>query len=76
MMGFAVGGIGKALMKDLVINYRFGRPVNNNLAQYLVPVNAVIPTVDVLIFNKKDHYINEIGAKGLGEIALVGMAPE
>jgi xanthine dehydrogenase YagR molybdenum-binding subunit len=76
MMGGAVGGIGMALMKDLVINHLFGRPVNNNLAQYHVPVNAGIPTIDVLIVNKKEPYINEIGAKGLGEIALVGMAPD
>ncbi len=75
MIGGAVGGIGMALMEDLVVDHRFGRPINNNLADYHVPVNSDIPKVDVLFVNKKDPYLNPMGSKGLGEIALVGMAP-
>ncbi|GEO08265.1 xanthine dehydrogenase family protein molybdopterin-binding subunit [Segetibacter aerophilus] len=75
MIGGAVGGIGMALMEDMVIDQRFGRPINNNLADYHVPVNADIPTVDVLFVNKKDPIIGPMGSKGLGEIALVGVAP-
>ncbi|RYZ53629.1 MAG: xanthine dehydrogenase family protein molybdopterin-binding subunit, partial [Sphingobacteriales bacterium] len=75
MMGGAVGGLGMALMEDLVIDHRFGRAINNNLADYHVPVNADIPAVDVLFVNKKDPYTNPMGSKGLGEIALVGVAP-
>jgi xanthine dehydrogenase YagR molybdenum-binding subunit len=75
MLGGAVGGIGMALMEDLVMDHRFGRPINNNLADYHVPVNADIPNVDVLFVNEKDPYTNPMGSKGLGEIALVGMAP-
>jgi xanthine dehydrogenase YagR molybdenum-binding subunit len=75
MIGGAVGGIGMALMEDLVIDHRFGRPINNNLADYHVPVNADIPQVDVLFVNKKDPFTNPMGSKGLGEIALVGVAP-
>jgi xanthine dehydrogenase YagR molybdenum-binding subunit len=75
MIGGAVGGIGMALMEDLVIDHRFGRPINNNLADYHVPVNADIPNVDVLFVNKKDPYTNPMGSKGIGEIALIGMAP-
>ena len=75
MIGGAVGGIGMALMEERVIDQRFGRPINNNLADYHVPVNADIPNVDVLFVNKKDPYINPMGSKGLGEIALVGVAP-
>jgi xanthine dehydrogenase YagR molybdenum-binding subunit len=75
MIGGAVGGIGMALMEDMVIDHRFGRPINNNLADYHVPVNADIPAVDVLFVNKKDPYTNPMGSKGLGEIALVGVAP-
>lgn len=75
MMGGAVGGIGMALMEDLVYDHRFGRPINNNLADYHVSVNADIPNVDVLFVNKPDPYVSAIGAKGLGEISLVGMAP-
>lgn len=75
MIGGAVGGIGMALMEDLVMDHRFGRPINNNLADYHVPVNADIPNIDVLFVNKKDPFTNPLGSKGLGEIALVGVAP-
>ena len=75
MIGGAVGGIGMAMMEDLVIDHRYGRAINNNLADYHVPVNADIPNVDVLFVNKKDPHTNPMGSKGLGEIALIGMAP-
>ena len=75
MIGGAVGGIGMALMEELVVDQHFGRPINNNLADYHVPVNADIPAVEVLFVDKKDPYTNPMGSKGLGEIALVGMAP-
>ena len=75
MIGGAVGGLGMALMEELVKDHRFGRAVNNNFADYHVPVNADIPNVDVLFVNKKDPYTNPMGSKGIGEIALIGMAP-
>jgi xanthine dehydrogenase YagR molybdenum-binding subunit len=75
MIGGAVGGIGMALMEEIVIDHRFGRFINNNLADYHVPVNADIPEMEVIFMNKKDPYTNPMGSKGLGEIALVGMAP-
>jgi xanthine dehydrogenase YagR molybdenum-binding subunit len=75
MIGGAVGGIGMALMEDLAIDHRFGRAINNNLADYHVPVNADIPNQEVFFVNKKDPYSNPMGTKGLGETSLVGMAP-
>lgn len=75
MAGGAVGGIGMAMMEDLVYDHRFGRAINNNFADYHVPVNADIPKMDVYFVNKKDPYTNPMGSKGLGEISLVGMAP-
>jgi len=75
MIGGAVGGIGMALMEEIVIDHRYGRFINNNLADYHVPVNADIPEMEVIFINKKDPYTNPMGSKGLGEIALVGMAP-
>jgi xanthine dehydrogenase YagR molybdenum-binding subunit len=75
LSGGAVGGIGMALMEELVIDNRFGRAINNNLADYHVPVHADIPNIEVLFVNKADPYTNPMGSKGLGEIALVGMAP-
>ena len=75
MIGGAVGGIGMALMEEIVIDQRFGKFINNNFADYHVPVNADIPEMEVYFMNKKDPYTNPMGSKGLGEIALVGMAP-
>ncbi len=75
MIGGAVGGIGMALMEEVVIDQRYGKFINNNFADYHVPVNADIPEMEVYFVNKKDPYTNPMGSKGLGEIALVGMAP-
>lgn len=75
MFGGAVGGIGMGLMEALEIDHRFGRPINNNFADYHVPVNTDIEKQEVFFVNKKDPVSNPMGTKGLGETALVGMAP-
>jgi xanthine dehydrogenase YagR molybdenum-binding subunit len=74
IVGGAVMGIGMALTEETVIDHRYGKVVNNNLADYHVPVNADIPQIEALFVNKPDLNINPIGAKGMGEIALIGMA--
>jgi xanthine dehydrogenase YagR molybdenum-binding subunit len=74
IIGGAIGGIGMALMEEVVIDHRYGKVVNNNFADYHVPVNADIPQIEALFVNKPDPYINPMGAKGMGEIALIGMA--
>nr|WP_294942776.1 xanthine dehydrogenase family protein molybdopterin-binding subunit [uncultured Mucilaginibacter sp.] len=75
VVGGAIGGIGMALMEEGIIDHRYGRYINNNFADYHVPVNADIPQIDALFVNKPDPYINPIGSKGMAEIALIGMAP-
>jgi len=75
MVGGAVGGIGMALTEELFIDNRYGRYTNHNFADYHVPVNADAPPIDVLFVNKPDNIISPTGAKGIGEIALVGVAP-
>ena len=72
VLGSVVWGIGIALMEEGIIDHRYGRYVNNNLADYHVPVNADIPPIDVHFIDKKDAHIDPMGAKGLGEIALIG----
>ncbi|MDN5288640.1 MAG: xanthine dehydrogenase YagR molybdenum-binding subunit [Mucilaginibacter sp.] len=74
VVGGAIGGIGMALMEESIIDHRYGRYINNNFADYHVPVNADIPQIDALFVNKPDPYINPMGAKGMAEIALIGMA--
>jgi xanthine dehydrogenase YagR molybdenum-binding subunit len=73
MMGGSIGGIGMALTEEVIIDHRFGRLVNNNFADYHVPVNADIPQVEAYFVNKPDTVINPVGAKGLGEIATIGV---
>jgi len=70
--GSVVWGIGLALMEEALLDDRFGRHVNNDLANYHVPVNADIPDIDVVFIDKKDLVIDPMGAKGIGEIPLVG----
>ena len=70
--GSVVWGIGLALMEEALLDDRFGRHINNDLANYHVPVNADIPDIDVVFIDKKDLVIDPMGAKGIGEIPLVG----
>ena len=74
VIGGAIMGIGMALMEETVIDDRYGRVMNASFADYHVPVNADIPQIDALFVNIPDYNINPIGAKGMGEIALIGMA--
>ena len=74
MIGGAVGGIGMALMEEGLIDNRYGRFTNNNFADYHVPVHADVPHIQVLFVNKPDPYLNPMGAKGMGEIAIIGLA--
>jgi xanthine dehydrogenase YagR molybdenum-binding subunit len=75
MVGGAVGGIGMAMTEETLIDSRFGRYINANFVDYHVPVHADAPPMDVLFVNKPDNIISPTGAKGIGEIALVGVAP-
>jgi xanthine dehydrogenase YagR molybdenum-binding subunit len=74
MFGGAVAGIGMALMEEGVIDHRYGKWVNNNLADYHVPVHADVPPIECILVDKPDPIINPIGAKGMGEVSIVGFA--
>lgn len=75
MVGGAVGGIGMAMTEETLLDHRYGRYINANFVDYHVPVHADAPPMDVLFVNKPDLIISPTGAKGIGEIALVGVAP-
>jgi xanthine dehydrogenase YagR molybdenum-binding subunit len=74
MLGGADGGIGMALTEEVKIDHATGKISNASLGSYLVPRHVMIPHIDVWFTNKPDPYINAIGAKGLGEIAIIGFA--
>ncbi len=70
--GSVAWGIGIALMEEGVVDHRYGRYINNDLANYHVPVNADIPPIDVIFIDKPDTILDPMGAKGLGEVGLIG----
>ena len=74
IMGGMVWGIGMALQEQAEIDHQFGRVMNHNFAEYHVPVNADVHDVEVIFVKEEDNIVNPIGAKGLGEIGLVGVA--
>jgi xanthine dehydrogenase YagR molybdenum-binding subunit len=75
-IGGMMGGIGMALMEHSVVDARNGRVPNGNLAEYAVPVHADAPPVmDVIFVEEDDPHVNPLGVKGVGEIAMVGVAP-
>ncbi len=72
-MGGAIWGLSSALHEATEIDKRSARYVNNNLADYLVPVNADVPDLQVIIVPEEDDRVNPLGIKGIGEIGIVGM---
>ncbi|MCP2281031.1 xanthine dehydrogenase family protein molybdopterin-binding subunit [Nocardia amikacinitolerans] len=74
-LGGMTNGIGAALLEHTVTDHRDGRIVNANLADYLVPVNADVPDLRTVFLDGEDLAADPIGAKGLGEVVVVGVAP-
>jgi len=74
-IGGMVGGIGAALLEGTQLDYRDGRVVNANLSDYLVAVNADVPALDAVFLPAEDTIADPIGAKGLGELVIVAVAP-
>jgi xanthine dehydrogenase YagR molybdenum-binding subunit len=72
--GAVVMGVGMALLESTAYDPRSGAPINNNLADYLVAVNADAPVIDVTFLDHPDYELNPLGARGVGEIGLAGIA--
>jgi xanthine dehydrogenase YagR molybdenum-binding subunit len=73
-LGGIVQGIGMALLEQTHLDHNLGSYTSVNLAEYLVPVNADIRAIDIIMVEEDDPYVNPIGAKGIGEIGIVGVA--
>jgi len=72
--GAVIGGIGMALMEEQDWDIKLGSLVGNDLAGYHFAVNADAPIIEVAFINKPDVNINPSGAKGLGEVGIIGAA--
>ena len=68
-------GIGMALLEQTQVDAKFGRYTNRTLAEYLMPVNADIPDLQTILLDSDDPVISSLGARGLGELPMVGVAP-
>ena len=72
--GAVVMGIGMALLEHTIYDPQNGAPINSNLADYVMAVNADVPKLEVHFLDYPDKEINELGARGIGEIGLAGIA--
>ena len=72
--GAVVMGIGMAMLEHTSYDPQNGAPINSNLADYVVAVNADAPPIEVHFLDFPDKEINELGARGIGEIGLAGFA--
>jgi len=72
LMGGMIWGISAALLEATEVDRTLARYVNRDLADYMVPVNADIQQVDVILVPEDDMTVNPAGVKGLGELGNVG----
>ncbi len=72
--GGVVWGISQALLEETHSDHRLGRFMNTSFGEYHVPVNADIHDVDVIFVDEDDRIVSRLGAKGVGEIGMVGVA--
>jgi xanthine dehydrogenase YagR molybdenum-binding subunit len=74
LMGGMIWGISSALHEATEIDKRHARYTNDNLADYLIPVNADVREVEIILVPEIDKSVNPAGVKGIGELANVGTA--
>jgi xanthine dehydrogenase YagR molybdenum-binding subunit len=74
LCGGMIWGVSFALHEHAVMDQRSGRPMNPNLAEYHIPVNADVPSIEAILVEELDPYVNALGIKGVGEIGITGTA--
>jgi xanthine dehydrogenase YagR molybdenum-binding subunit len=72
--GGMIWGVSFALHEQAIVDPRSGRPMNANLAEYHIPVNADVPSLEAILVEEHDPYVNALGIKGVGEIGITGSA--
>ena len=70
--GGMIWGASFALHEEAVTDRRTGRIMNADLAEYHVPVNADVPSLEAILVPEEDAFVNPIGVKGVGEIGITG----
>lgn len=72
--GGMIWGVSFALHERAVLDARTGRVMNADLAEYHVPVNADVPSLEAILIEEEDPHVNALGIKGVGEIGITGTA--
>ena len=72
-MGGMIWGISAALHEATEIDTRNARYTNKDLADYLIPVNADIGAIEIIMISEEDALVNPLGIRGIGELGNVGM---
>jgi xanthine dehydrogenase YagR molybdenum-binding subunit len=74
LCGGMIWGVSFALHEQAIMDRKSGRPMNANFAEYHVPVNADVPSVEAILVEEYDPHVNPLGIKGVGEIGITGSA--
>jgi xanthine dehydrogenase YagR molybdenum-binding subunit len=74
LYGGMIWGVSFALHEHAVMDPRSGRPMNPNLGEYHIPVNADVPSIEAILVEERDPHVNALGIKGVGEIGVTGSA--
>jgi xanthine dehydrogenase YagR molybdenum-binding subunit len=74
IFGGMIWGLSFALHEHAIVDRRSGRTLNANFAEYHVPVNADVPSLEALMIDEHDPHVNALGIKGVGEIGVTGSA--
>ena len=74
LVGGMIWGISFALHEQAIMDRRSGRPMNANLGEYHIPVNADVPSIEAMTVEELDPHVNALGIKGVGEIGITGTA--
>jgi xanthine dehydrogenase YagR molybdenum-binding subunit len=74
LYGGMIWGVSFALHEHAIMDARSGRPMNPNLGEYHIPVNADVPSLEAILVEEHDPHVNALGIKGVGEIGITGTA--
>src|SRR5438128_3587968 len=74
LYGGMIWGVSFALHEQAIMDLHSGRPMNANMAEYHVPVNADVPSLEAILVEEDDRHVNALGIKGVGEIGITGTA--
>ena len=74
IIGGVIYGLGQTLMEETLYDKRWANPIQRHLGDYHVPVQLDVPPIDVFFIGKPDPHISPIGARGIGEIGITGVA--